>query len=48
MFFESDIDMSQKQEPAALPASLFKHKTVKWTMLHTHDGYGLKMKNNTK
>lgn len=30
MFFETDIDMLQKQE-LALPASLFKHKTVKWT-----------------
>ena len=28
--FETDIDMLQKEEPA-LPASLFKHKIVKWT-----------------
>ena len=33
MFFETDIDMLQKQE-LALPASLFKHKTVKWTTEH--------------
>ena len=33
MFFETDIDMLQKQE-LALPASLFKRKTVKWTTAH--------------
>ena len=33
MFFETDIDMLQKQE-LALPASLFKCKTVKWTTAH--------------
>ena len=33
MFFETDIDMLQKQEPV-LPASLFKHKTVKRTAVY--------------
>ena len=33
MFFETDIDMLQKQE-LALPASLFKRKTVQWTTAH--------------